>query len=85
MNLLNSILLEGKIIDVDNQGFAIEFGELKVEGMELFGKFTQSVNVRTKIKNENIKKNRNVRIVGKLEQNPSGFCLVAEHIEFKSE
>lgn len=89
MNPLNSILIEGRVCTVPSvvngrtKSFRLEHNRV-VKKDELFPESYEFLVLSNYPKiNELLEIDKNVRIVGRLEQNALGTCILAEHIEFK--
>lgn len=94
MNSLNSVLIEGNLLDdpiqyesgcsfiITSDRFYSSVGEVEKEvsyfTVEAFGRLGESCM-------NNLKKNRGVRVVGRIKQLgiDSKMSIIAEHIEFK--
>lgn len=89
MNPLNSILIEGRIatepsnVNGTTKSFRLEHTRV-VKREELFPESYEFLVLSNNRKiNEHLEVDRNIRVVGRLEQNSLGICILAEHIELK--
>lgn len=85
MNYLNSVIVEGTIYSVNENGFVVETtrhmnkGNGKVSTEHTLIDITCNKDVYGKFTN----KGRGVRIIGRLVRANGCLCVLAEHIEFK--